>query len=113
LAGPSAGWARGGRGRRSGGEGWWQGASGRGRGPVARGEVGTAAFVPDEQPDYDEGGDLAPRFMRGERVLHPRFGSGTIRRVTGFGRDLRVIVEFDDEGEKTLVARLARLEREV
>jgi DNA helicase-2/ATP-dependent DNA helicase PcrA len=67
-------------------------------------------FQADDEPDYDAG-DLAPRYVRGERVLHPRFGEGTLARVSGFGADLKVTVVFDEEGEKTLVARLARLER--
>jgi DNA helicase-2/ATP-dependent DNA helicase PcrA len=62
--------------------------------------------------DYAAASDLAPRFASGERVRHPRFGAGTIRRVTGLGPDLKVTVAFDGEGERTLVARLARLERE-
>jgi DNA helicase-2/ATP-dependent DNA helicase PcrA len=69
-------------------------------------------FAPDEDVDYAAASDLAPRFASGERVRHPRFGAGTIRRVTGLGPDLKVTVAFDGEGERTLVARLARLERE-
>nr|MBA2566079.1 ATP-binding domain-containing protein [Gemmatimonadota bacterium] len=66
----------------------------------------------DEEPDYEAQSDLAPRFAAGERVQHPRFGSGTIVRVSGAGQDLKVAVEFDAAGQKTLIARLARLERE-
>ncbi|HEY7529116.1 MAG TPA: UvrD-helicase domain-containing protein [Gemmatimonadota bacterium] len=82
---------------------------GRGGGEGAR-----DGFIPDEDVDYASVSDLAPRFTSGERVRHPRFGAGTIRRVTGLGSDLKVTVAFDDDddGERTLVARLARLERE-
>ena len=58
--------------------------------------------------------DDAPRYHPGERVRHRRFGSGTIRRVEGRGRDLKVAVEFDDEavGVKQLLAAYAALERD-
>jgi DNA helicase-2/ATP-dependent DNA helicase PcrA len=58
--------------------------------------------------------DDAPRYRPGERVRHRRFGSGTIRRVEGRGRELKVAVEFDDEavGLKQLLAAYAGLERD-
>jgi DNA helicase-2/ATP-dependent DNA helicase PcrA len=60
----------------------------------------------------DEVSDLAPAFRPGERVAHHEFGPGTIKAVSGAGRDLKVTVRFDRAGEKRLVARFARLERE-
>jgi DNA helicase II / ATP-dependent DNA helicase PcrA len=54
----------------------------------------------------------APRMVAGERVSHATFGSGTVVGVSGFGRDLKVTVQFDDVGEKKLLARYAKLERE-
>jgi DNA helicase-2/ATP-dependent DNA helicase PcrA len=61
-----------------------------------------------------ETSDDAPRYRPGERVRHRRFGSGTIRRVEGRGRELKVAVEFDDEGVgvKQLLAVYAGLERD-
>jgi len=58
--------------------------------------------------------DDAPRFVPGERVKHRRFGTGTIKQVAGRGRDLKVLVTFDDEavGDKQLLAMYAGLERE-
>ncbi len=53
-----------------------------------------------------------PRFVKGERVVHATFGSGSIREVSGFGRDLRVTVEFDSLGPKRLLVRYAGLERD-
>ena len=57
---------------------------------------------------------LAPRFIKGARVRHPRFGSGTIAEFGGTGRDTKVTVDFDDEtiGRKRLVVAYAGLERE-
>ena len=56
----------------------------------------------------------APRYVKGERVRHRRFGSGTIQGLTGAGRDLKVSVKFDDEehGVKQLLVAYAGLERE-
>jgi DNA helicase-2/ATP-dependent DNA helicase PcrA len=53
-----------------------------------------------------------PRFVKGERVRHPDFGPGTIRELSGFGRDLRAVIEFRDVGVKKLVVRMANLQRE-
>jgi len=54
-----------------------------------------------------------PRFVKGERVHHRRFGPGVIRGVSGRGRDLRVIVDFEDDevGEKHLLVAYAGLQR--
>ena len=56
----------------------------------------------------------SPRYVKGERVRHRRFGSGTIQGLTGVGRDLKVSVAFDDEevGVKQLLVAYAGLERE-
>jgi len=54
----------------------------------------------------------APHLVPGERVSHATFGSGTVKAVSGFGRDLKVTVHFDAAGEKKLLARYARLERD-
>jgi len=55
-----------------------------------------------------------PRYVKGERVRHRRFGSGTIQGLTGTGRDLKVSVTFDDAevGVKQLLVAYAGLERE-
>ena len=52
-----------------------------------------------------------PQFMKGERVVHATFGEGFIHDVSGFGRDLKLIVDFDGIGRKKLLARYAGLER--
>ena len=66
-----------------------------------------------EEREFEESlNQDAPALAPGERVRHGTFGSGTVRDVTGFGRDLRVVVEFDTVGTKKLLARYARLERD-
>ncbi len=61
-----------------------------------------------------EESQLAPRYVKGERVRHRRFGSGTIRGLSGGGRDLKVEVAFDDAevGLKQLLVAYAGLERD-
>jgi len=55
----------------------------------------------------------SPRFVKGERVRHGRFGSGTIAELSGTGRETKVTIDFDDEtvGRKRLVVAYAGLER--
>jgi DNA helicase-2/ATP-dependent DNA helicase PcrA len=55
----------------------------------------------------------SPRYVKGERVKHPRFGGGTIAELSGVGKETKVTVDFDDEsiGRKRLVVAFAGLER--
>ena len=81
------------------------------RRPVRR--MAPLALVVDHD-ETAEANDDAPRYVKGERVRHRRFGAGTITAVAGRGRDLKVAVQFDDGevGEKQLLAAYAALERE-
>jgi DNA helicase-2/ATP-dependent DNA helicase PcrA len=56
----------------------------------------------------------APRYVKGERVVHRRFGSGSILGLSGAGKDLKVSVAFDDPevGTKHLLVAFAGLERD-
>ncbi|MBI4421750.1 MAG: UvrD-helicase domain-containing protein [Gemmatimonadetes bacterium] len=65
-------------------------------------------------PAADVESQLNPRYVKGERVLHRKFGAGTIRGLTGYGRELKVVVEFDDSGigTKQLLVAYAGLERD-
>jgi ATP-dependent DNA helicase UvrD/PcrA len=71
-------------------------------------------LVIDEMAEAAGISDVTPLFRAGERVRHRRFGSGVIRRVEGRGRELKVAVEFDDQGVglKQLLAAYAGLEKE-
>lgn len=70
--------------------------------------------VPTSDGVPEEASQDSPRYVKGERVRHRRFGSGTIQGLTGTGRDLKVSVAFDDEevGVKQLLVAYAGLERE-
>jgi DNA helicase-2/ATP-dependent DNA helicase PcrA len=49
-------------------------------------------------------------FKLGQRVMHPKFGEGTIVNMEGSGEHSRLQVAFPGEGIKWLVAAYARLE---
>ena len=49
-------------------------------------------------------------YKPGMRVVHPMFGTGTIRESDGIGESEKLIVQFQRFGLKKLVAHLARLE---
>ena len=78
------------------------------------------SFFDDDEPpsrpaaEEPEVSQDAPRYVKGERVRHRRFGGGTIQGLNGTGRDLKVTVKFDDEehGVKQLLVAYAGLERE-
>ena len=71
----------------------------------------TRSFAADAEPEH-ESQDLAIVAI-GERVRHAKFGSGTIRELSGSGRDAKARIDFDDPdvGRKTLVLAQAKLER--
>jgi len=79
----------------------------RPRGAAARRLPPDVGFPEDVSQD-------APRYVKGERVRHRKFGGGIVRAVSGEGRDLRVSVDFDDPdiGTKQLLVAYAGLERD-
>ncbi len=89
----------------------------RWRDRVAAGSFdGGGTFVDDDPGglviDYSDAQD-EPRFVKGERVRHPQFGRGIIRELTGFGRDVRAVIDFDSVGRKKVVLRYANLQKEL
>jgi DNA helicase II / ATP-dependent DNA helicase PcrA len=68
-------------------------------------------YVPDRDMEADLDQD-APRYVKGERVLHESFGAGVVVEVTGFGKDTKVTVDFERVGRKRLLVRYAGLERD-
>lgn len=96
----------------------WAGQAGSG----AAGQWGRGSRIPWDspaaplpaRPAEEDASQDKPRYVKGERVRHRRFGSGTIQGLIGTGRDLKVSVAFDDEevGVKQLLVAYAGLERE-
>jgi DNA helicase-2/ATP-dependent DNA helicase PcrA len=77
--------------------------------PASRRRPGTP--VTRSVAPEDESQDMAS-FAIGARVRHRKFGSGTVAELSGFGREAKVKIDFDDEniGRKTLVVAQANLE---
>ena len=73
-----------------------------------------ARRLPPDIEFPEEASQDAPRYVKGERVHHRKFGGGIVRAVSGEGRDLRVSVDFDDPdiGTKQLLVAYAGLERD-
>ncbi len=55
-----------------------------------------------------------PMYQSGERVKHKSFGSGTIAEISGNGKDVKAVIDFDNEevGRKTIKLAYTTLERE-
>jgi DNA helicase-2/ATP-dependent DNA helicase PcrA len=90
-------------------------ATGRGailQSPGAR-RPGQPVRLPARQHWDEEASQDMPRFVKGERVRHARFGEGVVMELTGAGREAKVTIDFDDEtvGRKRLVIAYAGLER--
>ena len=66
-----------------------------------------------EEPEPEMASQDSPRYVKGERVSHRKFGLGTIAAITGNGRELKATVDFDDEdvGRRQLLVAYAGLER--
>ena len=50
-------------------------------------------------------------YATGDRVEHPKFGVGVVRRVEMMATDHKVVVDFGTYGEKTLLAKFAKLQK--
>jgi DNA helicase-2/ATP-dependent DNA helicase PcrA len=64
--------------------------------------------ITDAEASQDE-----PRYVKGERVKHKLFGDGSIAELTGVGREVKAVIDFDDEavGRKTIKLAYTILER--
>ena len=47
----------------------------------------------------------------GDRVLHGKFGEGTVKDIVKGGRDYEVTVDFDTAGKKRMFAAFAKLKK--
>lgn len=57
---------------------------------------------PKKSPEEIEIGDL---------VRHPKWGEGTVLSKTGRGEDAKVVVVFQEAGQKKLLVKYARLKK--
>ena len=60
---------------------------------------------------YEVSGDhLSPeQLSEGMRVVHGRFGLGTVKALEGEGADAKAIITFDNAGEKRLLLKFAKV----
>jgi DNA helicase II / ATP-dependent DNA helicase PcrA len=92
------------RGQRGAAGGAWGAGRGVWRPPV----VAAAPAGPGTSP-ADPATPVVLTFRGGERVRHPKFGSGTVVGVRGEGTKAEVTVVFEGAGAKRLLLRLANL----
>ncbi len=52
---------------------------------------------------------VAGDYAVGQRVEHPKFGVGIVRRIETLATDHKLVVDFGSYGEKTLLAKFAKL----
>ncbi len=74
-----------------------------------------------EVPTWRRGGTIIeadvsqdqPHYVKGERVRHKLFGEGSIAELSGMGREVKAMIDFDDEnvGRKTIKLAYTTLER--
>ncbi len=60
------------------------------------------------------GGSIAktlPEYRAGDRVLHSKFGIGTVTEIKDEPKDYRVTVEFDEGGQRVMYAGFAKLKK--
>ena len=55
------------------------------------------------------GGAPTGGYVVGQRVEHPKFGVGIVERIETLATDHKLVVRFDNAGEKTLLAKFAKL----
>ena len=75
--------------------------------PIRRSTEGMRRVVATPVNDAAAAGPCPYRV--GERVEHPKFGAGTITRIENLTTDHKVVVDFGQYGEKTLLAKFAKL----
>lgn len=77
--------------------------------PTLRGKV--LKPVSKAQGSFNASGEhLRPdQLNEGLRVIHERFGLGTVARLEGEGADAKAIIQFDNAGEKRLLLKFAKV----
>ena len=76
---------------------------------VTRGFSGGNAAPAAQAPE--KAGALETLFTPGERVMHPKFGPGTVTELSGSGASARIRVSFDRAGERELSLAVAPIVR--
>ena len=82
---------------------------GRGRSPAAAPSSDTALPF-EEPPEVDEAPRRRGGLRRGAWVRHAKLGRGRVLSIEGSGDDARLVVYFQGQGRRKLVAKYANLE---
>jgi DNA helicase-2/ATP-dependent DNA helicase PcrA len=69
--------------------------------PVGRAETGPVYDYSESQEPFE--------LVTGARIVHPRFGQGTVVSVSGDGMAAKARIEFDSDGPKTVMVAHAGL----
>jgi DNA helicase II / ATP-dependent DNA helicase PcrA len=72
---------------------------------MSRGKKFNVPKMPSEEPKGRRG------FRPGQKVIHPKYGEGTVYQREGDGEDAKITVQFPRFGLKKLVERYAQLEK--
>lgn len=64
-----------------------------------------------QTPPTASGSKAAMDFASGDRVLHRKFGEGTVLEAKAIGADMFLRVKFESVGEKNLMAAYVQLEK--
>jgi len=72
---------------------------------ASRGKKFSRPKVPIPEPTGKKG------FKPGQRVIHPKYGEGTVYKREGDGEDAKITVQFPRFGLKKLVEKFAQLEK--
>ena len=75
--------------------------------PMRRSTEGMRRVVTTPVNDAAQAGPCP--YAIGEKVEHPKFGAGTIKRIESLTTDHKLTVDFGQYGEKTLLAKFAKL----
>ena len=66
--------------------------------------IGSSTVSNDLKEEYNNNLEV------GQRILHERFGTGTITNITGESMDQKATIVFDNAGEKKLLLKFAKLQ---
>lgn len=68
-----------------------------------------AAYAGIQNENKQDGGNYLTDFTVGQRVMHKKYGAGTVSKLLGDGRNKAVEIVFDSAGMKRLIIEYAKL----
>lgn len=77
--------------------------------PLQRPAAENLRRVGTSLPGHSSPMPVSGNYVVGDRVEHPKFGVGIVQRIETLAMDHKLVVAFDSFGEKTLLAKFAKL----